>query len=217
ASGSNVFSQSGIIADFNTRSDFDITLQWRLQNMGLGNLWQIREARAAHEQTVVFQLQTQDLVVSQVVRALEEVVRARQRLDVVRAGLFDAQDRPNGVVYASVRLNFQRLKGAESRPLEVLDSVRRLFDTLETYSFALTDYDRARFRLLIALGMSPAALLDPRCMPAPPLAPKPPPANAPAPAGTSQPRTEDGAGGHNPPPPPMRLDDGPGGAGRRTY
>jgi outer membrane protein TolC len=195
AAGANVFGPSGVIADFNTRSDFDITLVWQLQNMGLGNLWQQREARAAHERTIVRQLQIQDLVVSQVVQALEAVVRARQRVEVTRAGLFDEQGRPNGVVYRSISLNFQRVKGGEGRPLELVDSVRRLFDALEGYAFALTDYDRARFRLLVALGLPPAALLDPKCMPIPPAhlgkpeapAPEAPSASAGQPAVPPQP------------------------------
>jgi len=37
----------------------------------------------------------------------------------------------------------------------VLDAIRGLNDTLESYGQALTDYERARFRLLIALGLPP--------------------------------------------------------------
>ena len=43
----------------------------------------------------------------------------------------------------------------------LIDSVRRLSDVLESYGQAVTEYERARFRLLIALGLPPEAILDP--------------------------------------------------------
>jgi hypothetical protein len=70
-----------------------------------------------------------------------------------------------------LRLNFDRIRTVpNTRPLEVLDSVRGLNDTLEAYGQAVTDYERARFRLLIALGLPPRELLsppavDPNCPP----------------------------------------------------
>jgi len=41
----------------------------------------------------------------------------------------------------------------------VLDSIRGLNDVLEAYGQAVTDYERARFRLLIALGLPPQDIL----------------------------------------------------------
>src|SRR5207245_748425 len=130
--------------------------------------------------TVVRQLQIQDLMVSQVVQALETAIRYRQRVEVVRAALFDERDRPVGVVYRSIELNFRRIFGGQGIPLEVLDSVRRLGDALDAYGNALTDYDWARFRLLVALGLPPSALLDPACMPLPPGVKLPPAPEQPA-------------------------------------
>jgi hypothetical protein len=114
------------------------------------------------------QLQVQDLVLAQVVQTQEQVQRGRERVDVLRAALFDPSGAPTGPVYRSIRLNFERIRGGEGRPLEALDSVRGLSDTLEAYGQAVTEYERGRFRLLVALGLSPQALLDPTAMPAPP-------------------------------------------------
>ena len=47
------------------------------------------------------------------------------------------------------------------RPLEVLDSIRSLSDLLDAYGQSCTDYERARFRLLVALGIPPAELTAP--------------------------------------------------------
>ena len=60
-----------------------------------------------------------------------------------------------------------------ARPLEVLDSIRGLNDTLEAYGQAVTDYERSRFRLLLTLGLPPEAILDPAKMPLPPEPAKP--------------------------------------------
>jgi outer membrane protein TolC len=166
ASGNTIFGNTSAIANFDTRGDFDVALYWRLRNMGLGNRAEIRDARARHEQAVVGQMQIQDLVMTQVVQALERVQRGRERIEIIRAGLFDDQGQPTGAAYRSIRLNFTRIRGGQGVPLEVLDSVRRLSDVLEAYGNALTDYDQARFRLLVALGLPPGWLLDGARMPA---------------------------------------------------
>jgi outer membrane protein TolC len=165
------FGPSGQIHHFAPRADFDIGLVWRLQNLGLGDRANVRESEAVHRQTLLRQQQVQDLVVTQVVQ-VEELVRGwRRRVDVARKALFDAKGAPQGPVFQSIRLNFERIENREARPLEVLDSIRGLNDTLEAYGQAVTDYERARFRLLIVLGLPPQTFLDPEgtsasCLPA---------------------------------------------------
>jgi outer membrane protein TolC len=163
-----LFGHSGGIYNFGTREDFGIAVYWKLQNMGLGNKAEIREQKILHEQTVLRRLQVSDAVVAQVVQAQEQVRRGRERVAIGRYALFDQAGAPTGPVYRSLRLNFLRIKKGEGRPLEVLDSIRGLSDMLDAYGNDLTDYERARFRLLVALGMPPHALLDPNLMPSPP-------------------------------------------------
>jgi outer membrane protein TolC len=170
--GANILGNSGVIADFGTRDDFDISLIWRLQNMGLGNLYQIRDARVQLEQAQVFQVQLQDRVITQIVQAMEQIERGKQRVELTAAGLFDKNRQPDGAIYRSLRLNFHRIFQGAGRPLEVQDSIRRLSDVLQVYGNALTDLDQARFRLLFALGMPATALIDPAQMPLP-LCPSP--------------------------------------------
>jgi outer membrane protein TolC len=166
--GGLVFGHSGQIANMGPRTDFDVSLVWRLQNLGFGNLAEVREQRALHEQSVLRLELTADRVASQVVQAQEQVLRSRERVWRTRASLYDESGQPAGVVFRSVRLNFLRIRGGEGRPLEVLDSIRSLNDVLEAYGGDLTDYERSRFRLLVALGLPARALLDPQCMPLPP-------------------------------------------------
>jgi outer membrane protein TolC len=173
AAGANVLGDSGTIADFGTRDDFDISLVWRLQNMGLGNAYATRDAKYQVEQTKVSMMLLQDRAIAQVVQLYEQVKRSKQRVDLTRAGLFDEEGKPTGAIYRSIRLNFLRIKQGQGVPLEVLDSIRRLGDVLDSYAQALTDHDRSRFSLLIAVGMPAGALIDPGCMPVPPAPPPP--------------------------------------------
>jgi outer membrane protein TolC len=185
------FGQSGNISNFGNRTDFDAALVWQLQNMGFGNLATVRQQQAIQQQAEFRLIQFRDFVVADVVQAREQIERSRQRIDVSRSSLFDNKGLPAGPVYEGIRLNFLRLSREEARPLELLDAIRSLSDLLDAYVTDITDYERARFRLLVALGIPRQALMDPSLMPLPPgaCAPKavsPPPRVAP-PAGLRQP------------------------------
>src|SRR5204862_100547 len=58
------FGPSGQIHHFAPRSDFDVSLVWRLQNLGLGNRAEIREQQAISRQASLRLLRTQDGVVT---------------------------------------------------------------------------------------------------------------------------------------------------------
>jgi outer membrane protein TolC len=155
------FGPSGQIHHFAPRADFDVSLIWRLQNLGLGNLAEVREQQAAARQAELRMLQVRDQVVAQVIQAQESVQGWRQRVDITRASLFDARGLPEGPVFSSLRLNFQRIREVpNTRPLEVLDSIRGLNDLLDVYGQAITDYERAQFALIAALGLPAYALFD---------------------------------------------------------
>lgn len=152
------FGPSGRIRHFDTRTDLDASLVWRLDNLGLGNVAELREQRSLHQFAILRELQAQDRVIAQVVQARELVQAWRDRLKINQSALFDAKGAPEGPVFRSLRLNFERIRGGEGRPLEVLDSVRGLSDSLEAYGQAVTDYERAQMRLLYALGVPLQAL-----------------------------------------------------------
>ena len=102
----------------------------------------------------------QDQVITQVVQANELVRGWQDRMATIRSALFDSAGKPAGPAFEAIRQNFTRIREEpKTRPLEVLDSIRGLSDTLESYGQALTDYERSRFRLMIALGMSPDEIL----------------------------------------------------------
>ncbi|HLJ95175.1 MAG TPA: TolC family protein [Gemmataceae bacterium] len=167
------FGPSDHIHHFSPRTDLDVSLFWRLQNLGFGNVAEKREQEALHRQAILRQLQVHDRIVTQVVQTQEQVQSWRERLTIIRTALFDADGAPAGPVFRSLRLSFERIQGGEGRPLEALDSIRSLSDTLEAYGQAITDYERSRFQFLIALGMPSTGFLDPSQMPVP----CPPPSN----------------------------------------
>jgi len=163
-----VMGEDGRIQNFGNRSDWDISLLWRLNNLGFGNVAEIREQQAFLEQAELRDLQTRDRVIAQVVQAVALVEQTAERVRILQGGLFNERGQREGPAYRSLRLNFTNVFQQQGRPLEVFDSIRGLNDTLEAYANALTDYDRARFRLLVALGIPAPGILDPRLMPVPP-------------------------------------------------
>src|SRR5262249_10692889 len=140
---------------------FDATLVWRFQNMGLGNLAELREQEALARQASLRQLPLQDQVVTQIVQNYEVMNGRRERVDVTRSAWFDRAGQPTGPVFQALRLGFDRVKNEQNaRPLEVMDSIRGLNDMLESYGQAVTDYERARFRMLILLGLPAADIVE---------------------------------------------------------
>ena len=67
------FGPSGTYLHFNTRTDLDLALVWRFQNMGLGDLASIREQAAVQRQARLRALQTEDRVVAEVVQTQEAI------------------------------------------------------------------------------------------------------------------------------------------------
>src|SRR5207249_9196554 len=118
---------------FGPRTDVELSLVWRVNNLGFGNRAEVREQTAIFEQAQIRFLQVTDLVGAQVAQSREAVLRAKERIDLTRPALYDDKGQLTGATFRSIRLNFERIRGAEGRPLEVLDSIRGLNDMLEAY------------------------------------------------------------------------------------
>ena len=147
------FGPSGRILHFDPRTDFDVSLFWRLQNMGIGNRSEVRESESIHRQAMLRRQAAYDRVIAQVVQAQENASDWAERLKESLSALFDEAGAPNGPVYRAILLNFERIKGGEGRPLEVVDSIRLMADSLEAYAQAVTGYERAQLRLVLVLGL----------------------------------------------------------------
>jgi outer membrane protein TolC len=152
------FGSSGHINHFKNSDDLNATIVWRLQNMGFGNRAEVREQKSLHEQAVLQQLQVHDRIATQVIQSREQIDGWWEQVRLSQEALFDEEGRPDGPIFRSMRLNFERIRGAEGRALEVIDSIRGVNDLVEDYGQALTAHERARFRLLVALGLPPESL-----------------------------------------------------------
>jgi outer membrane protein TolC len=168
-------SSTGTIGRFGHRSDLGVSMAWQLQGLGFGNYAELREARAVSAQAQIRLTAAQERVGAQVVQTRAAITQNGERLWTSWEALNDKDGKPAGPVFESVRLNFERIRGGEGRPLEALDSIRGLNDVLDAFANSLSDYDRTRFRLLVVLGVPTPALFDPAAMPpAPPRALPPP-------------------------------------------
>jgi outer membrane protein TolC len=147
------------LGGFAGRTDFDIRVYWSLQNMGLGNmaLWRLRRAQ------VGVALGDQSLTINQVRReisaALASATAARGRVDVTARQLATAQ--------AGFREDLGRIRGTIARPIEMTNSLDLLSEARQNHLRAIIDYNRAQFRLFVALG-SPPPLERPETGPLPP-------------------------------------------------
>jgi outer membrane protein TolC len=148
-----------LLGNFGGRTDFDIRAYWSLQNMGLGNmaLWRQRSAQ------VGVALGDQSLTINRVRRevsaALADAIAARGRVEVTARQLDTAQ--------AGFREDLDRIRGTVGLPIEVTNSLDLLAEARQSHLRAIIDYNRAEFRLFVALG-SPPPLLQPENGPLPP-------------------------------------------------
>ena len=152
---------TGTIGNFGNRTDLGVTMGWQLQGLGFGNRAEIREAQALMGQSQIRFLDMQNRIAAQVVQTHAALVQTAQRLWTTWDAISDKDGKAAGPIFESIRLNFERIRGGEGRPLEVLDAIRGLNEVLDLYATGLSEYERARFRLLAVLGIPASALFDP--------------------------------------------------------
>jgi outer membrane protein TolC len=149
--------------NFDGRSDFDVALFWQFRNMGVGNVALIRAADSRVRQVRLRELETLNLVRSQVAEAHALVAAGFLQIDAGEKALRSAGD--------AFRQDLDRIKGGQGLPLEAIDSLRLLGRARYEYLDAILDYNRAQFQLWVGLGRPPA---DALARPVPPdLAPPP--------------------------------------------
>ncbi len=172
---------NGDLSHFSARSDFDIEALWELRNLGFGNRALVNERRAEHRQSLLELFRTQDRVAAEVAQAYAQAQSAAARVGQAESELADALD--------SVTKNFEGLSQTQRagnllvlviRPQEAVAAVQALARAYGRYYGAVSDSNRAQFRLYRALG-HPAQLLltaqgpDASVCPPSSAAPAPPP------------------------------------------
>ena len=134
------------------RTDFDVLAVWNVESLGFGNRARVRRANSEVAQAVAaFDLATA-AVGREVAEAHAQVQAAARQIETTTATLAVAED--------GFRLESERIKQAQGRPLEVLDSFRQLLDARLELLRAVVGFDTAQFRLFVAVGSTPSVPAD---------------------------------------------------------
>jgi hypothetical protein len=139
------------------RDDISVQLVWQLQNLGLGNLAQIKAQRGAQSRAIVDLLRTQDQVAAEVMQALARLqaaaVRVFQAERALRTGIITYNGSAEGLGQTS---RFEDVLVLISRPQEAIYALQLLKRAFDEYFTTVADYNRAQFEVFHALGY-PAA------------------------------------------------------------
>jgi outer membrane protein TolC len=155
--GSNLVTP--LLGRFGGRTDFDVRAYWSLTNMGLGNMAVWRQRRAQVGVALGDQSLAINLVRREVSAALADANAAWGQVEITARQLATAQ--------AGFREDLSRIRGTIARPIELTNSLDLLSEARQNHLRAIIDYDRAQFRLFVALG-SPPPLERPETGPLPP-------------------------------------------------
>ena len=153
AGGSNLAAAAGgsRFGGLTDRADFDAALFWTLQNLGVGNVAQIRVARsnlASANLELVRRLNN--------VRTEVAVAHGRIRARLVQ---IEACEQAVKTITTGYGQDFRRIRGGEGLPIELMNSLRLLCETRLAYLDAIMDYNQAQMELYVALGQPPANTL----------------------------------------------------------
>jgi outer membrane protein TolC len=142
-----------------TREDMALEFVWGVDNLGFGNQARVRERRAEQERMVVELFRVQDLVAAEVARSHAQLVSATTRMDWAETGLRDARLTYDASVDELGKIT--EISGSRvltRRVFEVVDALRALLAAYDRYFAAVSDFNRAEFRLYRAIGY-PAGVL----------------------------------------------------------
>jgi outer membrane protein TolC len=186
--GSNLVGTS--LGDFRGRTDFDVIAYWTARNLGAGNASLVKRRWAEVGQAVAERSRAIAAIRAEVSAAYAEAAAASLQVDIATRRLTSAD--------AGFREDLERIRNTVGRPIEVVNSLQLLNEARVARIRAVTDYNKAEFRLFVSLGAPPplgrsgGATLPPAPIASPPLpplaraespepaAPAPPPETVPA-------------------------------------
>ena len=135
------------LANFAGRTDFDVGVFWTLRNLGVGNLSLQKRRRAEVGQAVGEQSRVIAEVRSEVSAAYAEVAAARRQVEITTRQLASAE--------TGFREDLERIRNTVGRPIEVVNSLQLLNRARVDRIRAVTEYNKAQFRLFVSLGSPP--------------------------------------------------------------
>jgi outer membrane protein TolC len=129
------------------RTDFDVAAVWNVEGFGFGNRARVRRAGAGIGQATAALERTKTEIGRQVAEAHAQVQAAARQFETATAAVSVAEE--------GFRLETERIKQGQGRPIEVLDSFRQLLDARLEVLRAIVAFDIAQFRLYAAIGGTP--------------------------------------------------------------
>ncbi|WP_439629555.1 TolC family protein [Gemmata sp.] len=149
-------------SSLDNRTDFDVAVFWTFRNLGVGNVALVRATDSRVRQSRLRELDTINLVRTQVAESHARVLARAQQID--------AAERAVRASTEAFDEDLKRIRGGQGLPLEVIDSMRLLARSRYEYLDAIVDYNRAQFQLWVSLGRPPANALARPVPVAPPVA-----------------------------------------------
>jgi outer membrane protein TolC len=140
---------AGFFGTSGGREDFSAALVWELKNLGLGDIARTRRREIDADAARIRLAQTVDRIVTEVVSAQAEVASRERQIDIARNSVETAIE--------SLQLNENRIRGGNGLPIELLQSIQALDRARLNYLQAITSFNKAQFRLYVAVGTSPLA------------------------------------------------------------
>ena len=134
------------------RSDVDLLAVWEVKHLGLGNAALRRQRESQMVQVEVEAEAVEDQIVAEIITAAADVGSYHRQIDVTQEGVASAEK--------SYQLNLERIREAEGLPLELLQAVRARAASQDAHTEAISDYNRAQYRLLRAIGCTPASAAE---------------------------------------------------------
>lgn len=137
--------------NFNTRNDYDVIFFWTLKNLGVANVAFIRQDRARLHQSELQKVAVFNEIRSDVVQTYVRAQVALRKVDVTETAVREAMK--------AYDEDYKRVRGNLGLPIELLTSLRLLWDSRQQYLDAIVDYNQAQIELYSAIGQPPADVL----------------------------------------------------------
>lgn len=147
-----------IFGGFGGRQDFDAVMYWTIQNLGLGNVALINQAKARLQISQYQQIEILNLVRADIAEAY-----ARTHARYAQIGVYEEAVRSGYMAFHEDLDRTRLMVGAEGTtrvlPIELLNSFQLLADARLDYIDAIIDYNESQFAMYVALGQPPADAL----------------------------------------------------------
>src|SRR6185437_8121791 len=140
-----------VFGGFGGRTDLDAYTYWTLQNMGVGNIALINQARANLRVREYEQIAVLDHIRAEVAEAYARTHARYAQIatteQAVRSGVRGFEE------------DLLRIRNVVGLPIEVINNLTLLARARHEYLDSIVDYNEAQFALYVALGQPPADAL----------------------------------------------------------